>query len=101
MCLNVTLEETGRFSFAIRGIPISYDHAHRRLFFPTGEYILPLYCNELDMRIIVDRGSTELFACNGLFNCVLNAPLDVNRTEVEFYALEGVTIAADLYELSL
>lgn len=101
LCLNISLEENGRFSFAIRGVPISYDHAHQRLFFPTGEYILPICGNDLDMRIIVDRGSAELFACRGLFNCVLNAPLDVNRTEVEFYALEGATIIADLYELSL
>lgn len=99
--MDISLEEGGRFSFAVRGVPISYDHTHRRLFFPTGEYTLPGCGDDLDMRIIVDRGSVELFACNGLFNCVLNSPLDVNRTEVEFYALEDATIAADLYELSL
>ncbi len=101
LCMDISLEEGGRFSFAVRGVPISYDHTHRRLFFPTGEYTLPGCGDDLDMRIIVDRGSVELFACNGLFNCVLNSPLDVNRTEVEFYALEDATIAADLYELSL
>ena len=101
MCLDAVLGNDGRLTFAIRGVVVSYDHKHRRLLFPTGEYSLPIYGNKLDLRIIVDRGSVELFACQGLFNCVLNTPLDTGHTEVEFYALEHTSADVRLYELGL
>lgn len=101
MCLDAVLGNDGRLTFAIRGVVVSYDHKHRRLLFPTGEYSLPIYGNKLDLRIIVDRGSVELFACQGLFNCVLNTPLDTGHTEVEFYALEHASADVRLYELGL
>ncbi len=100
LCLSLNMGAHGRISFAIRGVPVCYDREKSRLSFPTGEY--PLETDgTMDIRVIVDRGGAELFACKGLFNCALNTALDPGRNDVEFFALEDCTAEAELYELSL
>lgn len=99
--IRFTCKENARASFQFRGVLVIYDHQAKRLSFPTGEYILPVSEDVLDLRMVADRGSLELFACDGKFNCVLNSVLDPGRRELEFYALENCRAAVNLYELEL
>lgn len=101
LCIEAELGDMGRLSFALRGVPVIYDHRAKRLSFPTGEYILPVHGNKLDLRIIADRGSMELFACGGLFNCVLGAVLDPQRVDAEFFDISNASASVMFYELGL
>jgi sucrose-6-phosphate hydrolase SacC (GH32 family) len=98
--LRAYMVPDGRLAFAIRGVLIVYDHRAHQLIFPTGIYTLPVSESSLDMRVIADRGSIELFCCKGLFNCVLNSPLDIAKKTVEFFDIGASSACITLYKLN-
>lgn len=100
LTIDADLNADSKISFAIRGVLIHYDHSSRTLLFPTGKYDLPMSSNTLDLRVIADCGSIELFCCGGLFNCVLNSPLDPAKRAVEFFDLEATRSKIKLSKLN-
>ncbi len=101
LSLKAELSEKARLSFTVRGVNVLYEHESRRLLFPTGEYTLPFVKDTLDIDLAADRGSVELFACGGLFNCVLASVLDVANESVRFFDVTGAKLEVRLQELSL
>lgn len=103
-CFNAEFDspDAGGFALSVRGALIVYDHASRRLTFPTGDYPVQFADDKsVDFRIICDRGSIELFACGGLFNCGLNASLDLSRKTCEVIYARGCTLSGEAFKLEL
>lgn len=83
-------------ALSVRGVLIVYDPASGRLLLPTGAYHLGLDKEEkvLELRVITDRCSMEIYANGGLFNASIATVLDPAKTQV-FPVYLDPSIAAD------
>lgn len=103
--MKLVMERRGKIAFTVRGILMVYEQETHRLYFPTGVYELPVSpeggcpTERLELRMIVDRGSIEVFACEGLFQCVWNGCPDVGRKQVEILSMENMTGEITCHEL--
>ncbi|MBR6323038.1 MAG: glycoside hydrolase family 32 protein [Lachnospiraceae bacterium] len=79
----------GRAAFSVRGTMMVYDHAEKKLYFPTGVYRLPVCGNEVTFSVIADNGSIEFFACGGSFSAAYGTAADPQRRGFRFLELTG------------
>lgn len=100
LLVQADMREDGILALSVRGVLILYNHSTKTLYFPTGKYVLPVSGKALDLNIFVDAGSVELFACNGLFNCVLNSTLNPGKRTVEILDTGATNISMELHKLA-
>lgn len=61
----ITNQSATRWLFDLRGLIVSYESATRKLKVGTHEVVLPGNDQRVELRILVDRGSVEVFAQQG------------------------------------
>lgn len=87
---------------SVRGVLIVYDPASGKLLLPTGAYDLGLKKEDqvLELRVITDRCSLELYANGGLFNLSIATVLDPAKTQVfPVYLDAGIAVDFEIHKL--
>lgn len=98
--LRFTVKPGKLAAISVRGVLIAYDPDTGRLLLPTGAYDIGPVGEELDLRVITDRCSVEVFANGGRFGIAIAAILDPNNISVRPVYLEaGVGVDLELHRL--
>lgn len=87
-------------AISVRGMLIVYDPNTGRLLLPVGAYDIGPVGEELDLRVVTDRCSVEVFANEGRFGMAIAAILDPNDISLRPVYLEaGIGIDLELHRL--
>lgn len=108
--MGEAMDMTFRFSIkpgkliavSVRGVLIVYDPDSGRLLLPTGAYDLGLKKEDdvLELRVITDRCSMELYANGGLFNTSIATVLDPAMVRVfPVYLDAGIAVDFEIHKL--
>jgi levanase/fructan beta-fructosidase len=103
-CMDMTfcfsIQDSSLIAVSVRGILIVYDPRDGILMLPNGAFFIGTCNGRLDIRIITDRCSVELYTCDGLFNTVLNTVLDPSNIRIKPIFLDPATaIDFELHKL--
>lgn len=87
-------------AISVRGVLIVYDPGSDRLLLPTGAYDISPVKSELDLRVITDRCSVEVFANEGRFGMAIATILDPNNVSIQpVYLDPGIGADLELHRL--
>lgn len=101
MTFKFTVKPDKVIAVAVRGILIVYDPATGRLILPTGAFSVNIQNNLLDLRVITDRCSMELYVSNGRFNTSVNTMLDPENISVKPVLVDpGTGIDFEIHKLA-
>lgn len=85
---------------SVRGVLIVYDPQSDRLLLPCGAYRLGLEKDVLDLRVVTDRCSVEIYANDGRFNLALATVLDPSDISVRPVDLDaGIAVDFEIRKL--
>lgn len=98
--LRMTLNGESLIAFSVRGVLIAYDPRLSRLLLPTGAFYTPPVDGCLELRIVTDKLSMEIYANGGRFNTSLNMVLDPAKTQIlPVYLDPGIGIDLEIHNL--
>jgi fructan beta-fructosidase len=83
-----------RFGVMVRGVPVTYNVKRQTLSCGNHTAALALEAGKLQLRILVDRGSIEVFGGDGRVAIVHGTLLPVDNTGVELFTDDGEVHAA-------
>ncbi|HWT73592.1 MAG TPA: glycoside hydrolase family 32 protein [Mobilitalea sp.] len=101
MTFRFTVKPDKLIAISVRGILMVYDPATGRLILPTGAFSVKTQKNLLELRVITDRCSMELYVSNGRFNTSINRMLDPENTSVRPVLVDpGTGIDFEVHKLA-
>lgn len=100
MSFRFSVKPDKLIAVSVRGVLIVYDPICKRLLLPTGAYILEPRNGTLELRVVTDRCSVELYADGGKFNLALATVLDPNNISVLPVLLDpGIGVDFEVHRL--
>lgn len=100
ICFRFTVKPGKLIAISVRGVLIVYDPGSGRLLLPTGAYDIGPVKSELDLRVITDRCSVEVFANEGRFGMAIATILDPNNVSIQpVYLDPGIGADLELHRL--
>lgn len=89
MSVDLSLGEAEKVGLNVRGVPVTYDHAQRKLFCLTQSAPLEPVNGRIKLRLLVDRASIEIFANDGQVYMPNGVLLDEKNLALEAFATGG------------
>jgi len=86
---EVELSSTGWFGFRLRGVRLAYDVKEQTLRCKRRKVKLAPADGRINLHILVDRTSIEVFGNNGRVSMFVCSPLDVDNKSVKLFAYGG------------
>ena len=87
-------------ALSVCGVLIVYEPDSGRLILPTGAYDLGPQGDTLELRVITDRCSVEIYSDGGLFNTSIATVLDPSNIKVfPVYLDSGITVDFEIHKL--
>lgn len=94
-CMDMTftfgIQNDKPIAVSVRGVLIVYNPKSNTLILPNGMFSLGPQTDKLEIRVITDRCSFELYTGDGLFNTVLNTILDPSNIGIKVVSLDPAT----------
>ncbi len=101
MTFKFTIKPDKLVAVSVRGILIVYDPVTGRLILPTGAFSVNTEENILNLRVITDRCSMEIYVSEGRFNTSINTMLDPENTSVKpVYLDPGTGVDFEVHKLA-
>lgn len=100
MTMRFTVKPSCPIAFSVRGMLMVYEPDLGRLLLPSGAYDIGPIDGILELRVITDRLSVEVYANGGLFQIALAGALDPAHTEIKpVYMEPGIGVDFEVHRL--
>ncbi len=100
MTMRLTVKRGCPIAVSVRGVLMVYEPELHRLLLPSGAYDVGLVGDILELRVITDRMSVEIYVNGGQFQIALAGVLDPAHTEIKpVYLDPGVGVDFEVHRL--